>query len=135
MVFYKECNDKDFELFDKKQKRDDEQLKEYIQGLSHKQLNFTILNLGNMLQVCAMYFELKQENIESYLKLEKDKLKISRMETIIKELNQSINLRFEFNEDTEVVEGLFIYNNESYILLNKMEFISNLKLHEEYPNF
>lgn len=135
MVFYKECNDKDFELFDKKQKRDDEQLKEYIQGLSHKQLNFTILNLGNMLQVCAIYFELKQENIESYLKLEKDKLKTSRMETIIKELNQSINLRFEFDEDTEVVEGLFIYDNESYILLNKMEFISNLKLSEEYPNF
>ena len=57
------------------------------------------------------------------------------METIVKELNQSINLRFEFPEDTEIVEGLFIYEDQSYMSLNKMEFMSKLQLDDQYPNF
>ena len=135
MVFYKECNDEEFENLQARQERDDKLLKKYIQSLNHKQLNFAILNLGNVLQICAIYFELKQENIESYLKLEKEKLKKTRMETIVKELNQSINLRFEFPEDTEIVEGLFIYEDQSYMSLNKMEFMSKLQLDDQYPNF
>ena len=109
MVFYKECNAEEFGALQYRQKKDDDNLKKHIQSLNHKELNFTILNLGNMLQVCAMYFEIKQDNIESYLKLEKERLRISRMETIVKELNQSINLRFEFDEDSEIVLGLFNY--------------------------
>lgn len=135
MVFFKECNEEDFLLFEKRQKKDDDHLKKHFRVLDHKQLNFTILNVGSLLQVCAIYLELKQENIESYLKLEKEKLKKTRIETIIKELNQSINLRFGFDERIEVVEGIFIYEGESYILLNKMRFVSELHLNEKYPNF
>lgn len=134
MVFYKECNDEDFEILKRRQTQDDEYIKKHIQTLNHKELNFTILNLGNMLQVCAMYFEVKQENIESYLKLEKDRLKHTRMKTIVEELNQSINLRFDLPEETEVISGLFIHDGESYILINKMLFLSELQKHNEYPN-
>ena len=134
MVFYKECNAEEFGALQYRQKKDDDNLKKHIQSLNHKELNFTILNLGNMLQVCAMYFEIKQDNIESYLKLEKERLRISRMETIVKELNQSINLRFEFDEDIEIVLGLFIYEGQSYIAIDKMKFVSELGYHDSYPN-
>lgn len=135
MVFFEECTSETYSDLKARVKNDDDDLKKLIQDLSHRELNFVILNLGNMLQLCAIYFELKQENIESYLKLEKDKLKQSRMKTIIVELNQSINLRFDFPEDTEIIEGLFIYDGDSYISINKMLFVELILQHqEEYPN-
>ena len=134
MVFYKECTTEEFETLQHRQIQDDEHIKKYIQSLNHKELNFALLNLGNMLQVCAMYFEVKQDNIESYLKLEKDRLKNTRMKTIVEELNQSINLRFDLPDGTEVILGLFIYEGESYIAIDKMLFLSELQKHDKYPN-
>lgn len=134
MVFYKECTTEEFEALQHRQIQDDEHIKKHIQSLDHKELNFALLNLGNMLQVCAMYFEVKQDNIESYLKLEKDRLKNTRMKTIVEELNQSINLRFDLPEGTEVILGLFIYEGQSYISIDKMLFLSELQKHDKYPN-
>lgn len=134
MVFYKECTTEEFEALQHRQIQDDEHIKKHIQSLNHKELNFALLNLGNMLQVCAMYFEVKQDNIESYLKLEKDRLKNTRMKTIVEELNQSINLRFDLPDGTEVILGLFIYEGESYIAIDKMLFLSELQKHDKYPN-
>jgi len=134
MVFYKECNEEEFGALQHRQKKDDEYLKKHIQSLNHKELNFTLLNLGNMLQVCAIYFSVKQANVEEYAKLEKETLRISRMETIVKELNQTINLRFDFDEDTEVVLGLFIFDGDAYIALDKMKFVTELGYNDSYPN-
>lgn len=134
MVFYKECTTEEFEALQHRQIQDDEHIKKHIQSLNHKELNFALLNLGNMLQICAMYFEVKQENIESYLKLEKDRLKNTRMKTIVEELNQSLNLRFDLPEGTEVILGLFIYEGQSYISIDKMLFLSELQKHDKYPN-
>lgn len=134
MVFYQECTTDGYNELKKDIEKDDEDLKKYVQGLNHRELNFVILNLGNMIQICAIYFDLKQDNIKSYLKLEKEKLRTSRMKTIVNELNQTINLRFDLPEDSEVIKGLFVYDGEGYIHINKMTFINLLKDKEEYPN-
>lgn len=134
MVFYKECNEEEFGALQHRQKQDDEHLKKHIQSLNHKELNFTLLNLGNMLQVCAIYFSVKQANIKEYAKLEKETLRIGRMEAIVKELNQTINLRFDFDEDTEIILGLFVFDGESYIAIDKMRFVTELGYNDSYPN-
>lgn len=115
------------------QKYFDEQIKddtELINSLmalveqeQHKDLNFAILNLGTLLQTISIYFELKTNEIEKILALEKDAIKQRKMTVIINEINEKINLKYGFDENIEVITKIFIYENNSYIKINKLLFL------------
>lgn len=91
-----------------------------------KQLNFTLLNLGQVLQIVAISLSLKENEIESAMKLKKDKARDKKMQIILKELNERINTRYGFDDKTVVVPLLYTYGDLGYIFINKALFISLL---------
>ena len=94
-----------------------------------RRFNFTLLNLGTIMKICAIELELKQDEIEHYLKLDKERTRDKKMNFILKELNKKINLRYELDEDVEVVPFLYTYKGNGYIYVDKGLFC-NL-LHEK----
>lgn len=126
MVFYKHLvTDEEFQELVDEQSQDDDFVYEELGTFNHKEFNFALLNLGSLLKIISIYFELKQDNIESYLKLEKEATRDSKMEKIVKELNTKINLRYEFPEDLEIIKGLYTYENEGYLSIDKYAFLIN----------
>lgn len=97
-----------------------------IENNDDRRFNFTILNLGEVMKIAAIEINLKQEEIEKNLKLEKEQIRDRRMSTIVKELNHKLNMRFDFDEDIDIVKCLYTYNGIGHIFISKMEFCSLL---------
>lgn len=91
-----------------------------------RRFNFSILNLGMLMQIASISLEVKQDEIESYLKLEKDSTRKRKMEMVIKELNQKVNLRYNFDEKTEIIPCLYTYQGLGYIYVDKINFLKLL---------
>lgn len=93
-----------------------------IENNDDRRFNFTILNLGEVMKIAAIEINLKQEEIEKNLKLEKEQIRDRRMSTIVKELNHKLNMRFDFDEDIDIVKCLYTHNGIGHIFISKMEF-------------
>ena len=79
------------ELFEDKIKDDKDVLDFLTQCYERKddrRFNFTLLNLGTVMKICAIELELKGKEIEDYLKLDKDRTRDRKMAFILKELNR-----------------------------------------------
>lgn len=100
-------------------------LAECCENEDDRRFNFTLLNLGTVMKICAIELELKQDEIEHYLKLSKERTRDKKMNFILKELNKKINLRYDFDEKTEIVPFLYTYNGNGYIYVDK-ELFCNL---------
>lgn len=118
-----------FEFLQESQMADDNELLTHLreQLSDHPKVNFILLNVGTLLQTISIFFELKQNEIESALALEKDKIRDRRMKEMVREMNEKINLRYGLPEDTETVKKIYIYENQSYIFIQKFLFISMLQ--------
>lgn len=113
------------ELFDSKIEDDKKVLNFLTQCYENKddrRFNFTLLNIGTVMKICAIELELKGNEIEDYLKLDKDRTRDRKMTFILKELNRKINLRYDFDEDTEIVTCLYTYQGRGYIYVDKSTF-------------
>lgn len=123
MVFYKEnCTCEEFNELKKIQHKDDDEIREIISSAGHKELNFIILNIGNLLMTTSLFLRIQKNVIDDFIENMPEKKRYKKILKIIKSLNDSINSRFEFDESTEIVEGLFIYEGEAYILIKKALF-------------
>lgn len=101
-------------------------LQEFLDNGEHRHINFIVLNVGNLLKICSIYLEIKQDNIHDFLKLEKVSTRNRKMNIIVKELNEKINLRYDFDESEEVIKGLYVYEGRGFIHISKSKFISLL---------
>ena len=101
-------------------------LDKFIEDNDDRRFNFTLLNLGTVMKICAIELDFKLDEIENSLKLEKDKARNRKMNFILKELNKKINLRYDFNEDTEIVSSLYTYKGRGYIYVDKTTFVKLL---------
>ena len=101
-------------------------LQEFIDNKDDRRFNFTLLNLGTVMKICAIELDFKLDEIENSLKLEKDKARNRKMNFILKELNKKINLRYDFNEETEIVSSLYTYKGRGYIYVDKTTFVKLL---------
>lgn len=110
--------------FMNKQFEDDQKIKNYLDTCSHKEFNFAILNIGDLLKTISIYFGFIDPQIQEAIK---NKQGTSRkMNKFIKDLNQKINLRYELDEDLNIVENLVLYNGELYLFINKNKFLEIL---------
>ena len=101
-------------------------LQEFIDNKDDRRFNFTLLNLGTVMKICAIELDFKSDEIEHSLKLEKDKARNRKMNFILKELNKKINLRYDFDEETEIVPSLYTYDGRGYIYVDKTTFVKLL---------
>ena len=118
-----------FDAFVEMQHQDDEKLKEYFSQCSHKEFNFALLNIGTLLNTIATYFRFVQNQVDDTLKLQ-DKVKNRKMNKILKDLNEKINDRYDFDEDTRIIKGIVLYYNELYLYIEKCDFIKKLQLED-----
>lgn len=128
--FLYEVDDEKFQELAEDKWADNKDVSDFLQKLvddkDDRRFNFVILNLGEVMKICAIELNLKAKEIESYLQLEKDKIRDRRMNTIVKELNQKLNLRFNFDEEVEIVPCLYTYNGVGYIYIDKIGFCNLL---------
>lgn len=123
-IFYNIDSEEDFENFMARQHDDDALLKEKFAEYSHRQFNFCLINIGIMLDIVRGYFHFERDRItDDIMNLEKDKIRNRRINKIVRDLNEKINLRYEFDEDTMIVPSLAVYNNEAYLLIDKCLFV------------
>ena len=101
-------------------------LQKFIDEKDDRRFNFTLLNLGTVMKICAIELEFKQNEIEGVLDLKKERTRDRRMNFILKELNKKINLRYDFDEDIEIVPSLYTYKGRGYIYVDKSTFVKLL---------
>ena len=101
-------------------------LQKFIDEKDDRRFNFSLLNIGTLMKICAIELEFKSEEIDNILKLEKGRTRDRKMAFILKELNKKINLRYDFDEDTEIIPSLYTYEGKGYIYVDKTTFIKLL---------
>lgn len=101
-------------------------LQKFIDEKDDRRFNFTILNLGTLMKICAIELEFKSDEIENTLNLEKERTRDRKMNFILKELNKKINLRYDFEDGTEIVPSLYTYKGKGYIYIDKINFVKLL---------
>lgn len=134
--YYHQIDEEQFNEFTKQRKQDNIDSASYLSELAALGLdakyNLSILHLGMTLQILATALDIKQNEIEKLFKLEKDETRNKKMESIVKELNEKVNLRYGFDEKTEVVPYLYTYKDNGYFMFDKTQFL--LLLNEEKYN-
>lgn len=134
--YYHQIDEEQFNEFTKQRKQDNIDSASYLSELAALGLdakyNLSILHLGMTLQILATALDIKQNEIEKLFKLEKDETRNKKMEGIVKELNEKVNLRYGFDEKTEVVPYLYTYKDNGYFMFDKTQFL--LLLNEEKYN-
>lgn len=101
-------------------------LQKFIDEKDDRRFNFTLLNLGTVMKICAIELDFKKDEIEGALDLEKERTRDRKMNFILKELNKKINLRYEFDDDIEIIPSLYTYKGNGYIYVDKSTFVKLL---------
>lgn len=119
--------EEEFDAFMKMQHDDDVKLKEMFANQSHRAFQYSLINVGIMLDIIRGYFYFERQKLEeNIIQLEKEKVKNRRVNSMLKELNQKINLRFELDENTIIIPTLAIYKDEGYLMIDKSLFVELL---------
>ena len=128
MVSYlHEVDDEKFKELSRAKNQDNFEAAKFLEELAKnnedRKFNFSLLHLGILMQIASISLEIKQDEIEGYLRLEKTETRTRKMEMIIKEINNKINMRYEFDKKTEIVSCLYTYKGLGYICIEKLEFL------------
>jgi len=124
--FYVLETEEEFKEFMDKQHEDDKDLKIKFAVFDHRKFNFSLINIGIMLDIVRTYFKIEKDKLNDTLKLDKDKIKTRRINKMVSELNEKINLRYELDEETMIVPYIFIYQDEAYLMINKCLFVDSI---------
>ena len=126
-TYLHEVDDEQFEELARIKNRDNFEAAKFLEDLAanneDRKFNFGLLHLGILMQIASISLEIKQDEIEGYLRLEKEETRTRKMEMIIKEINNKINLRYEFDKKTEIISCLYTYKGLGYICIEKLEFL------------
>ena len=112
----------DFDEFMQAQHDDDNKLKEMFLEMSHKEFQFALINIGTMLNIVLQYFTFEEQKIKDIQQFNRASTRSRKVNKMIKELNEKINLRYEFDEDTPIISSMCLYCDEAYLLINKTLF-------------
>lgn len=135
MVMYKhEVDDEEFEALQDARNKDNVLSAEYLNELAQSgkdaHYNLSLLHLGIMMQILGTTLDIKQNEIQKLFELKKDETRDRKMEGIIKELNEKINLRYEFDSKTEIIPCLYTYKGDGYFICEKLQFLQLLNNNE-----
>lgn len=85
--------------------------------------NTALLHIGMLLQIISAALNIKKPEIDKLME-PSARVRQRKMEIIVKEINEKINLRYDFDEDTEILRALFTYQDNGYLLLDKSHFLN-----------
>jgi GTP-binding protein EngB required for normal cell division len=126
--------EEEFNTFMQMQHQDDANLKKRFEEYTHRQFQYCLINMGIMLDIVRGYFYFERQKLnETIVKLDKDKVKKRRVNKMLKELNQKINLRYDFDDDVEIIPSLAIYQEEGYLMIDKSLFADLLMEKADVP--
>lgn len=120
-------DEEEFQNFIQKQIKDDNNLRKYLDNCNHKEFTFTILSVGTLLNTVATYFGFVKEQLDDAITLNEN-LRSRKISKIIKDLNEKINNRYDFEKDTTVIESVVLYQGELYVYINKSKFVRTLEI-------
>lgn len=124
--YYHNIDSDEFEELRAYKIKDNCDVARYLQDLADNEddvgFNTSLLHLGMLMQIIAAALNIKKNEIDSLIDAN-DSSRQRKMEIIIKELNEKINLRYNFDEDVEILKALYTYAGEGYILIDKLYFM------------
>lgn len=126
MTFNNITEEEEFNDFIQKQIEDDNNLKKYLDNCNHKEFTFTILNLGTVLNTIATYFGFVKEQLDEAI--QDENIRKRKIQKIIRDLNEKVNDRYDFDKDTVIIESVVLYKGELYVYINKMKFIRSIEI-------
>lgn len=125
MEYHHEVNKEQIEEFNKNKILDNLNVLDFLYNYTDdvEQFNSYLFHLGQLVQIVSIQLKFKQNIINTIFEENSEKSIKRKMMNIMKDLNETINLRYNFPEDTEIVSDLYFIDNKGCIVLNKRLFI------------
>ena len=130
MGFFKDLTEDvdGFTDFKKKQFDDDEKVKRYLDSLEHKEFISALLHLGTLIETISIYMDFIRDQIDDTIKNTSAQSRNRKMNKFIKDLNIKINLEYDFDEKTVIIEDCILFEDEIFIFFNKSQFLKTIEL-------
>lgn len=130
MKIFKNITEKDdFIDFEQKQLDDDQKIKKYFENCTHKQFISGLMHLGTLIDIMTTYLNFLKPQIDEAIKLDGVK-RDRKINKHMKDLNERINIEYNFEKDVVIVEQCVLFENELYLFFNKFRFIKMIELTE-----
>lgn len=125
MEYHHEVNNEQIEEFNANKILDNLNVLDFLYNYTEdvEQFNSYLFHLGQLVQIVSIQLKFKQNIINTIFEENSEKSIKRKMMNIMKDLNETINLRYNFPEDTEIVSDLYFIDNKGCIVLNKRLFI------------
>ncbi|MBR6515613.1 MAG: hypothetical protein IKT40_02025 [Bacilli bacterium] len=132
MSFFRDLTDdiEGFKDFEKKRDDDDAKVKKYFDQCNHGDFVSSLLHLGSLLDTMGMYFDFINDQLEDARKMENKRSQKRKINKFIKDLNEKINLEYDFDKDTVIIEEIVLFNDKFFVFFDKSHFIKTIGLKE-----
>ena len=132
MNFFRDLTDdiEGFKDFEQIRNDDDEKVKKYFDQCNHGDFISSLLHLGSLLDTMGMYFDFIDEQLEDARQMTNKRSQKRKINKFIKDLNEKINLEYDFNENTIIVEEIVLFEDQFYLFFDKSHFIKTIGLKE-----
>lgn len=126
--YYHDIDDEQYEKLKVCKLDDNNKVAQIFIDLAEEQndigFNTCLLHLGMLMQIIAAALSIKRNEIDELMETDNNASRQRKMEIIIKELNEKINLRYEFDDNMEILKALYTYKGEGYLYIDKTKFMS-----------
>lgn len=117
-----------FEDFERKRLDDDEKIKKYFDKCNHKDFVSAILHLGSLLDTIAIYCDFVRDQLQDAIDNSVPKNQKRKLNKFVRDLNEKINLEYNFPDDTVIIEEVILFNGELFLFFDKSNFVKTIGL-------
>ena len=130
MNFFRDLSDdtEGFKDFEKKRSDDDEKIKKYFDECNHKDFISAMLHLGSLLDTIAIYCDFSRNWLQEAIENNNSRSQKRRFNKFVRDLNEKINLEYDFPDDTITIEEIVLFDGELFLFFDKSNFIKNIGL-------
>ncbi len=129
MKIFRDCTDNvdDLNDFRKKIEKDDFQLKKYFDECSHRDFISALIKIGVLFDIIGDYIDFLNDELKKVIESDDKNKKDRKINKFLNDLNKRINMEYDFDQDTFIVEEGILYDGEIYLFVRKYDFINKIK--------
>lgn len=126
MKIFRDCsnNIEDLNDFKRKVEEDDARLKAYFDKCSHRDFISALIKIGVLFDIIGDYMNFLNPELKQAIKEDDEKKKDRKINKFLNDLNKRINVEYDFDQDTFIVEEGILYDDEIFLFVKKYDFIS-----------